>query len=247
MCDEFDFLSEEENKEIEEYVLKNMSSIVEQKMQSMYIGYIDINGMKYMMKTMPDDRFEELCNKMASFVESIVSEHESYKRDMSYDLDFHMFSDNIIFTCNDLQFLIERMALLQRRLAVQFGLTIKGGIDYGKIYKYNNKFVLGSGLVSAYEIDAHYHNPVIKVANSLVDSCNTNLLKISDDEYVVDYYKIAYGISTDFVFEELPYIKSLIEENLGKELSQDAMSKYEWMKNYHNNFCKENNLDNLQI
>ena len=46
MCDEFDILSEQEKKEIENYVLKNMSPTVEQKMQNMYIGYIDINNFR---------------------------------------------------------------------------------------------------------------------------------------------------------------------------------------------------------
>jgi len=156
-----------------------------------------------------------------------------------------MFSDNMIFLCDDLQFLIERMGLLQRRLAVRLQFTIKGGIDRGKIYKYKNRFVLGGGLASSYKIDADYHNPAIKVASSLLNNQVDYVKKVSYDEYVVDYYKIASALSSDFEIEELPYIKALIEENLSKDYQGDVLHKYLWMKEYHNDYCLENAIDQL--
>lgn len=139
------------------------------------------------------------------------------------------------------------MGLLQRKLAVYLKLTIKGGIDKGKIYKYNNRFILGSGLVSAYKIDADYHNPAIKVASSLVNDRVRYVKKVSYDEYVVDYYKIASTLSNDFEIEELPYIKALIEENLAQDYRADVLHKYLWMKEYHNDYCSENNIKDMTI
>ena len=122
--------------EIEKFLSEKMPPCVNQNMENMYVGYIDINGMKAMMKNMSDNDFQQLCNNIATFVESIADENESYEKDLKVTIDFHMFSDNMIFLCNNLNFLIERMGLLQRRLAVCLNLTIKGGIDYGSVYYY---------------------------------------------------------------------------------------------------------------
>lgn len=234
--------------EIMKFLSKNMSPGVNQNMENMYVGYIDINGMKAMMKKMPDDDFQQLCNKIASFVESIVSEHKSYENDLKYTVEFHMFSDNMIFLCRDLNFLIERMGLLQRRFAVCLKLTIKGGIDYGSVYYYKNRFILGKGLVSAYSIDADYHNPAIKIATNLVKDVESRYIKkVSYDEYIVDYYQIAADLSEDFWIEELPYIKEFIEDNLSKEYGEEIRHKYLWLKEYHNEVCKNNGHEDKMI
>lgn len=247
MSEYYDFPGDKEMEEIEARIAKSMPEKVNQKMKDMYIGYIDINGMQNMMKNMSDDQFEELCNNIATMVDSIIDENKSYEAVLKEKIDFHMFSDNMIFLCDNLQFLIERMGLLQRRLAVCLELTIKGGIDKGKIYKYKNRFVLGRGLVSAYKIDADYHNPAIKVASSLVNDCVKYVKKVSEDEFVVDYYQIANALSEDFEMEELPYIKCLIEENLSLGHQESVQQKYVWMKDYHNDFCLKNNIENMKI
>lgn len=251
MSNYYDPLTTEDNKEIEDILDVNLPKSVNQKMQDMYIGYIDINGMQNMMKNMSDANFEDLCSKIATMVESVIDENisfeNSFENSFKVKIDFHMFSDNMIFLCDDLQFLIERMGLLQRRLAVCLKLTIKGGIDQGKIYKYKNRFVLGRGLVSAYKIDEDYHNPAIKVASSLVNKCVHYIKKTSYDEYVIDYYKIADMLSGDFIFEELPYIKQLIEDNLHQGHQGDVLHKYLWMKEYHNDYCRKNSLENMMI
>lgn len=243
----FDIFSDEDKKEVDDFLDKHMPKEVNQKMQDMYIGYIDINGMQNMMKHMSDELFEKLCNDIASMVNSIIDENNSYENDLKIKVDLHMFSDNMIFLCDNLQFLIERMGLLQRSLAVRLGLTIKGGIDIGKIYKYNNRFVLGKGLVSAYKIDTDYHNPAIKVASSLINKRVNYVKKVSYDEYVVDYYKIANALSEDFNFEELPFIKELIEKNLSESYQGDVLHKYLWMKEYHNDYCKYHQIDDMII
>ena len=83
--------------EIEKFLSEKMPPCVNQNMENMYVGYIDINGMKAMMKNMSDNDFQQLCNNIATFVESIADENESYEKDLKVTIDFHMFSDNMIF------------------------------------------------------------------------------------------------------------------------------------------------------
>lgn len=249
MHEDFDILNDEDYKEIDEYLENVAGKSVNQKMKNMYVGYIDINGMQYMMSTMKEDEFEDLCNNIATMVDSILEENRSYAEDIniSKTIEFHMFSDNMIFLCEDLQFLIERMGLIQRRLVVQLQLTIKGGIDYGSVYYYRNRFILGKGLVSAYKIDADYHNPAIQINRKLVSNDLKGILKVGFDEYVVDYYRIAAALSEDFWFEEVEYIKKLIINNISKATSEDVVHKYMWLKEYHNAICKKEGREEFII
>lgn len=182
---------------------------------------------------------------MANVVDSVIHENSSYK-DMKIEMNFHMFSDNMIFICNDINFLIERLGLLQRRLAIVLGVIVKGGVNKGKIYMYENKFVLGKGLLYAYKIDKEYHYPAIKVSEEIISDREDNVKNVLNGEDIIDYYQIAYSLSeTDFTYEELPIIKGLIESNLKKYKDKDfeIYKKYLWMKEYHNNFCKKNNIN----
>lgn len=215
------------------------------ELKEAYIGYIDILGMTNMMLQKSDQEFQDFCNEMANVVDSVIHENSSYK-DMKIEMNFHMFSDNMIFICNDINFLIERLGLLQRRLAIVLGVIVKGGVNKGKIYMYENKFVLGKGLLYAYKIDKEYHYPAIKVSEEVISDREDNVKNVLNGEDIIDYYQIAYSLSeTDFTYEELPIIKGLIESNLKKYKDKDfeIYKKYLWMKEYHNNFCKKNNIN----
>jgi hypothetical protein len=216
------------------------------ELKEAYIGYIDILGMTNMMLQKSDQEFQDFCNDMANVVDSVIFEDSRYYKRMKIEINFHMFSDNMIFICNDINFLIERLGLLQRRLAIMLGVIVKGGVNKGKIYMYENKFVLGKGLLYAYKIDEEYHYPAIKVSEEIISDGEYNVKNVLNDEYIIDYYQVAYSLSeTDFTYEELPIIKDLIESNLKKYEGKDSKiyKKYLWMKNYHNNFCKKNNIN----
>ena len=243
MHEDFDILNDESDEELYKLVKKS----VNQKMKDMYVGYIDINGMQYLMRTKKDDEFERLCNNIATMVDSILEENKSYAKAINKTIEFHMFSDNMIFLCEDLQFLIDRMGLIQRRLAVQLQLTIKGGIDYGSVYYYRNRFILGKGLVSAYKIDAEYHNPAININRKLVSKGLKRILRVGFDEYVVDYYRIAQELSEDFWIEEVEYIKKLIIDNISEATSEDVLHKYMWLKEYHNYICKKEKREEFMV
>ena len=244
-----DLLDNDDEKAVDKCPDENMRKNINESLQEMFIGYIDINGLQYMMKTMNDLEFQKLCNSITEMVESIIDEKKSYSQEttISKDVKFHMFSDNMIFLCDDLQFLIDRLGLIQRRLAVQLQLTIKGGIDKGSIYYYKDRFVLGKGLVSAYKIDQDYHNPAIKISRQLVSQNLRGIIKVGFDEYVVDYYRIAAALSDDFWIEEICYIKDMIEDNLAKKFPDDVLHKYLWLKEYHNAICKKENMVNWLI
>lgn len=246
-----DDLLNDDDKAVDKFLDENTGKNINESLREMAIGYIDINGLQYMMKTMDGPEFQKLCNRIAEVVESIIDENKSYLQEpqISKDVKFHMFSDNMIFLCDDLQFLIERMGLIQRTLAVRLRLTIKGGIDKGSVYYYKDRFILGKGLVSAYKIDRDYHNPAIKISRHLVPNGLRGIIKVGFDEYVVDYYRIAATLSEDFWIEEIPHIKKMIEDNLAiaKSFPDDVLHKYFWLKEYHNTICKKENMGNWLI
>jgi len=88
MSEDYDILTNEDIIDIEDFLDKNMPKSVEQKMQDMYIGYIDINGMQNMMKSMSEDQFEKLCNDIATMVDSIIDENDSFENDLKIKVDF---------------------------------------------------------------------------------------------------------------------------------------------------------------
>lgn len=244
----------EEDELIKKFIEENSYPMPKRKMEKMYIGYIDINGMQYMMKTMETCIFETMCNEIAGVVDSILEENAEYPSVLGDDatIEFHMFSDNMIFLCKNLSVLVTRMGLLQRKLIIQLGLSVKGCIDYGDIYYYKNRFILGKGLVSAYKIDADYHNPAIRISRNIIenevhDKPSRFIKKVAYDEYVVDFYCIAQAFSEDFEIEEIGYIKDFIRTNLAKNYSDDVMHKYIWMKEFHNEYCKKNALEEMII
>ncbi len=238
-----DWLNSEDENSTDKYLDEIMKKRINEQLRDMFIGYIDINGLQYKMQTMKNKDFQNLCNGIAEVVENIIIEIKSFSEEplISKNIKFHMFSDNMIFLCDDLQFLIEWMGLIQRSLAVQMQLTIKGGIDQGSIYYYKDKFVLGKGLVSAYNIDRDYHNPAINISRKLITKDLRGVKKVGFDEYVVDYYSIAESFSEDFWIEEIDRIKDMIETNLAQKFPENVLHKYIWLKEYHNQFCRTKN------
>ena len=107
-------------------------------------------------------------------------------------------------------------------------------------------------MVSAYKIDADYHNPAIRISRNIIenevhDKTSRFIKKVAYDEYVVDFYCIAQAFSEDFEIEEIGYIKDFIRTNLAENYSDDVMHKYIWMKEFHNEYCKKNALEKMII
>jgi len=232
----------------EEIVNVLIQNSVDHKIEKYYIVYIDFLGMKKIMQTYTDNDFCTVANKLATLVESIISGNASNEQLGIAHIDFHMFSDNMIFLCKDFYTLLDFIALLQRRIIIQLKMIVKGGLDYGSIYYYKNHFLLGGGLVSAYDIDENYSHPAIKIGKNISKEYfrnNKSIRRISDDEYIVDYlYHSSQYDLYDFAIEMMLH-KKLIISNLNdfKNGPDKILSKYKWLQRYHNMICKEMNLE----
>ena len=224
-----------------------MSSIT---LKDYYVAYIDILGMKYKIKTYSDNDFEQLCNQISELVNSILESNESNEKYGMAHIDFHMFSDNMIFLCKDVATLIDFIALLQRRIMVQLRLLIKGGLNQGSIYYDKGHFLLGKGLLYAYELDKNYHRAANRFDKVIADryELGTIIKKLDDEEFIIDY------LYNDFCYDpidaeenDLPIHKNIIIEGLKNSTREDVLEKYEWLKKYHNVFCMERGYIDLII
>lgn len=246
-----DLLSDEDIRECDNFLDKNMVKQANQKMKNYYIAYIDLLGMQGKMASESDESFCSFANELAGIVDSIINEVDSRNSLLKKaKIEFHMFSDNMIFLCEDFENLFDYIALLQRRIIIQLEVLMSGIIDYGSIYYYKSRFVLGRGLVSAYEADSSYHHPAIKIGRNIVPKLldNKAIKKVGYDELIVDYlsHSSRYDI---YDFEiELKIHRQFIEQNLEKyKKNHKIYSKYMWLKEYHNSVCENTNMTKYKI
>lgn len=245
-----DFLSDKDKEEIKDFIDKNMICPANQKIEKYYIAYIDLLGMKAKMTNETDECFCNFANQFAGIVDSINSEINSRNKLSKEKIEFHMFSDNMIFLCKNFHCLFDYIALLQRRIIIQLGIFMSGIIDYGSIYYYKDRFILGSGLVSAYDADSTYHHPAIKVGRNIeIDKLKGKAIKrVGYDEVVIDYLTHSSLYDRYDFLEEVKIHEEIIKQNLLKYKDKENIySKYRWLKEYHNSVCKKMNLEQYQI
>ena len=139
-------------------------------------------------------------------------------------------------------------------------LFFRGGIAKGNLF-YDEKlhFVFGSGLVKAYSIESN----VAKYPRIVIDqelNPSDILVGIVQDEkriWYLDYLSLGHSL---ICFENKPqqnyeYFLSCLDEQknaiidaLKKYKNDDKiLCKYQWLAEYHNNYCKENGLGGLVI
>lgn len=216
-----------------------------------YIAYIDFLGIKNMIKTYTDANFLSLCQKISKLVKSIIESNKINANYIpNYKIDFCMFSDNIIFISNTFNTLFDFISLLQRRIYVQLHLILKGGFTYGSLYYEPDHFILGKGLLEAYELECTHHMPGIYINPTLLKKYDVDnyLQKAHDETYVIDYLEWSLNYDSNDVFKhEIPIHKKLIASNLSTQTKPEILDKYHWLKKYHNSFCEKHNLWDLKI
>lgn len=194
------------------------------------------------MGTYSDKDFNKLCNEISSLVQSVISGNRSNEKYGIAHIDFNMFSDNMIFLCKDFGTLIDFIALLQRRIIVQLNILLKGGINYGSVYYEEGHFLLGKGLLYAYKLDETYHKPAITIEKSIANKyeIGTTIKQLSADEFIVDYlYQASLYDRYDFDDNDLSIHKKVIIAGLCTNTIPKVLEKYNWLKKYHNSFCRE--------
>ncbi|MCL2378485.1 MAG: hypothetical protein FWC77_05085 [Defluviitaleaceae bacterium] len=188
------------------------------------------------------------------------------------DVYFKMFSDNIIVCSeNNYEFLLLIAAGWQKHLAT-FGIFLRGAICYGSVIK-NTDFILGDGLVRAYKLEnEHAKSPRVLVDKGFIDALSCKeasdsvysryLHRDTDDNLYVHYLKeanLTYDKTTmmNLLLEHTFRIKlnlfwnSEITEFTPREQEKNVQGsinkKYEWLRDYHNAFIRDNNYDSRFI
>ena len=188
------------------------------------------------------------------------------------DVYFKMFSDNIIVcSANNYEFLLLVAAGWQKHLAT-FGIFLRGAMCHGSVIK-NADFILGDGLVKAYQLE----NKQAKFPRVLVDKSFINALPCQEtinsvsSRYLCrdngDILYVHYLKEASLTYDKTTMINLLMEhtfriklnlfwnseiteftqEEQEKNVQGSINKKYEWLRDYHNAFIRNENYDSRFI
>lgn len=179
-----------------------------------------------------------------------------------------LFSDNILFFAPykdeaDMLNLYINLLYGLSAFLVQFpkgDIFFRGGIARGNLY-FDEKlhFVFGSGLVKAYFLESQIAKyPRIAIDKEL-DPSDILVGIVQDEEktWYLDYLSLGHSIICDqnqpqqYNESFLPCLreeKNSITSALQKHKDDEKiLRKYQWLAEYHNNYCKANDLNELMV
>jgi hypothetical protein len=153
---------------------------------------------------------------------------------------------------------------VQFSLALQ-GFFSRGGASFGMQFSDSN-VTFGSALVDAVHIEASVEKPCIGVDSLIVSVARQHLafygnppawaphdgnLRVCNGQVFVNYLYSAY----DFVGETIHEAAELLERHrdhvrrnlLDASHSESTHAKYEWLADYHNDFCRTEGVSDLAI
>lgn len=120
------------------------------------ICYFDILGYKQMLDKLGDDKYIHYIVCVIDTLKALLDD------EVIVPFNYHIFSDNIIIFApiqkddfNNtvvISEFVRCISILQRNLMGQYSIFIRGCITLGNLY-YDGKFVYGSGLVKAYNLE----------------------------------------------------------------------------------------------
>ena len=153
-----------------------------------FILFIDLLGVKNQIKIGGTRVLSTILNGTVNEVKRVMK-ISGVPNDGAESVYFKMFSDNMIFcTESNWKFLLLVAAGLQKHL-VTFGIFIRGSLCFGSICT-EKDFVLGEGLVHAYELEAYCaKNPLIIVDASFIDAMVKTMQPGNYEEAIADIEK----------------------------------------------------------
>jgi len=228
------------------------------------LGYADLVRESSKSRT-SDELLKKLHNVLRTSRKHIDPKQRdsTFKKDWKKDFSaFRAFTDNIVIgrpikgrgdgevelveTFNELSYFQMVMAM--------DGFFVRGAIAIGDLYM-DDIAVFGPGLVEAYDAEHSLaRDPRIIIAQSAREAVNQHLeyygrhshapqvsclLKDSDGQYFIHYLDTLISEGEYFFETELQRHKESIETKLKQHSSRPPVwSKYIWVANYHNYFCR---------
>jgi len=241
-----------------------------------FIAYFYILGYKNDILQGDEMRKIQLLNLINSSISLLNQIIEMFnKSDNRIDIKLKVFSDNFLLcTEKDYIALLEIVGCMQSAL-FSFNTSIRGALCYDELL-FENEFVFGKGLINAHFIEDEIAVfPRIIIDNSFITGIekiekennieNFNsypILKNIKNYYRIDVDNLKYldylsimnkykeyeennGGLVDFksiLHDHIKFIKSKLGKN-----DMRVEQKIQWIRNYHNQFCIENNIRDFLI
>ena len=219
------------------------SRVCSDDLEDCIIAYIDILGTTDILCSDDNER-------VATFIHNVS---EMYDGLMDDGFNIRIFSDNILFfdgySEEGLDRLIDIACKTQYYFLIKYGLLTRGAIVRGSLF-YNDVFVLGKGLVEAYDMESNVaKNPLVMISDDLPH--DNPLITVMDGVHLVNYMDYTYDVendcpNSDDLLKHKETILNLYENNLKQPDSkkkESIKSKHTWVIRYHNDYCRRNDVD----
>jgi hypothetical protein len=222
------------------------------KVKDYAICFVDILGYKNLLDELGENEFLQIIENTFDKIEKDINFSIRTKRIHSEyiplpSVEYHIFSDNILFFTeidglsqiekeNYLAYLMSFIAETQNNL-LREGILLRGGLTVGKLYYKQGKYIYGSGLMRAYELEstvANYPRIIIDpeiIADFLYNNIlNTTLVTLdyAADFYFIDYFRCALLASPDS--DSPDDFQSNVLRNISLVHVSDFPKKLEWVK-----------------
>lgn len=231
------------------------------------VAYIDVLGGKNKIDV--DVNYSNLNNIRSLYTEIAKQIYSNKSYDTRY-IDINIFSDNILISSKAY---IETPKVIKRTIVYFFniiqeiqyqalnrGLLLRGGIDYGSLYIDTN-FVWGKALVDAYELEqerAIFPRIILsQKTKDFLERIDTkfraisifNMLPLSadDDGYMFINYLGMWQNTYDDIDKLKVWTKFLKNELYKHSKDCKIMKKLNWIKHYHNTFCEHKEMQEYLI
>lgn len=203
------------------------------------IAYIDFLGTKSILKSNFQNRTIASYHFIYSAVIDTLNRINEENIPGREKIKYKIFSDNVIFAIEytETTFTHNAIALLsfvsvfQYLVVSDWGLLLRGGVCIGDLYIDDN-FVLGSGLIAAYEIENKLSiYPRIVVDNDIIKRFNQSAvfpycLLENDNLFYLNYLRC----TKDNLSKHYRQIFNKSKDVVNPQVKQ----KFDWVKRYHN-------------
>lgn len=159
-------------------------------------------------------------------------------------------------------------AFLGTTSAVQFelalaGFFMRGGASLGLQFSDEN-MTFGPALIEAVEMERQIGQPCVGLDESVVARARGHLrfygnpfespqnhdIRLSDGAPFVNYLEAAYNYVGESLREDLSMVlahRDNVRKSLATGFPPKTHSKYEWLADYHNDFCRRNDLEDCCV